>query len=572
MNYVKKIKYIGLVWCGFTFCCLAVAEIIWQDNFNSANLDDWTVVDFVPNQKSDWHIYDGYLVHTSNIGGKKRLGSQIVAGNPEWRDYTVRSELVSTDDDYLGILFRYRDQNNYYRFFLSGQNGQIFLEKRLDGKVKRLGFVEEPLDYCKMTMTAAVHRDTLRVYLNDREYFSVIDSSHPTGKVGLMTCYNEGAYFDNIVVSEFHEPPMQVSAPQLDFWCGPYLQNVLGDSATIMWQTTLPVNSIVEYGLRKQSAERIEVPGSRKVHEICLRNLEKNSFYYYRVISDGLQSDWRSLRTYDPNRKKLRFALYSDSQNNFLVHRKIATAIEKHNPEFIVHAGDLAHGGRRADWATEFFQPAGELLSKVPVYVARGNHAYGSPHFAEYFSFPDKRHETYYSLQVGNAYFIFLDNAKTDFPDKNYYLDVDEDSPQYQWLVQQLSSAAAQRAEWLFVVAHVPCYSEFAGEKFAGNINVKKYVPLYRRYQVDAVFSGHIHAYERGGSEGVHYVICGGAGGTLDHKRERDIAEIEVSQAGHHYCIINIEGTHLSFKQYGINGRLRDSFEIEKGESQNKKK
>lgn len=211
-------------------------------------------------------------------------------------------------------------------------------------------------------------------------------------------------------------------------------------------------------------------------------------------------------------------------------------------------------------------------MSKTPVYVARGNHAYGSPHFAKYFSFPDKRHETYYSIQVGNAYFIFLDNAKADFPDKNYYLDVDEDSPQYQWLVQQLSCAAAQRAEWLCVVAHVPCYSEFAGEKFAGNINEKNYVPLYRRYQVDAVFSGHIHAYERGESDGVHYVIGGGAGETLDQKRERDIAEIEVSQAGHHYCIINIEGTRLSFKQSGIDGRQRDSFVIEKGELQNKKK
>lgn len=306
MNDLKRTKNIRLIWCGFLVSCLAAAEVIWQDNLDFANLDDWTVVDFVPNQKSDWHIYD----------------------------------------DYLGILFRYRDQNNYYRFFLSGQNGQIFLEKRLDGKVKRLGFIEVPLDYCKMTMTAAVHRDTLRVYLNDRKYFTVIDSSHPTGKVGLMTCYNEGAYFDNIVVAEFCKPPKVIRESQLDFWCGPYLQNVLGDSATIMWQTTVQASSIVEYGLRKQSAERIEVPGSRKVHEICLRNLKKNARYFYRVRSDSVQSDWFSFRTYDPDRKKLRFALYSDSQNNFIVHRKIAAAIEKHNPEFIVHAGDLAHGGR----------------------------------------------------------------------------------------------------------------------------------------------------------------------------------------------------------------------------------
>ncbi|MGC9363687.1 MAG: fibronectin type III domain-containing protein [Fidelibacterota bacterium] len=337
---------IGPILGSMLLTAMTDSAVIWQDDFDSEYLNGWTIVDLAPGQQSDWHVYDGFLVHTSNIGGKKQLGSHIVAGDREWRNYTVRAELVFTDDDYIGILFRYRDQKNYYRFFLSGQNGQSFLEKRVKGDIQRLGFFEESLDECKMTMTAAVHQDTIRVYLNDREYFTVIDSSHPTGKVGFMTCYNEGAYFDNIVVSEFYEPMIKVVKPRLDFRCGPYLQNVLGDSATIMWQTNLPANSIVEYGRRKGSARRIEVAGSRKIHEICLRNLRKNARYFYRVISDSLQSEWFSFRSYNPNRKKLRFALYGDSQNNFMVHRKIAVAIEKHDPEFIVHAGDLAHGGR----------------------------------------------------------------------------------------------------------------------------------------------------------------------------------------------------------------------------------
>lgn len=541
---------------------LPEANVIWKDDFNSPILKDWAIIDIAPGQKSDWHVYEGYLVNTSNIGGEQRLGSHIVAGNTDWRDYTVRAEIISTDDDYIGILFRYQDADNYYRFYVSGQNGQIFLEKRVNDKIVKLASAEEPLDFCKMTFTAAVRDDTIRVYINNREYFKIIDGSHPTGKVGFMTCYNEGAYFNNITVSTYYEIPVERKITKLEFWCAPYLQNVLGDSATIMWQTNLPSNSAVEYGLINEPQYRIEMADPKTVHEICLRNLKRDTQYFYRIISDTLTSAWYSFHSAKSNTDPFRFVLYSDSQNNFIIHKKIASELAKHQPDFIVSAGDLAHGGRRADWATEFFHPMKEILSSTPIYVSVGNHAYGSPHFTDYFSFPEKNHETYYSVQAGNAYFIFLDNAKADFPDKDYYTDIDIGSPQYDWLVKELGSDAAQKAEWLFVVAHVPCYSEYSEIVFTENVNT--YVPLYKHYNVDAVFSGHVHVYERGVSEGVCYIITGGAGGTLDFNKHRDINEIQVTHTGHHYCIVDIEGSKLTFRQYSIDGVLCDSFSIDK--------
>jgi len=538
------------------------SNVIWREDFNSDSLKGWTVVDLAPREKSDWHVYEGYLVHTSNIGGAERLGSHIVAGDAGWRDYTVRSEFVSTDDDYIGILFRYRDPDNYYRFYVSGQNGIIFLEKRVNGEIVELASAEEPLEFCKMSLAAAVHRDRIRVYLNDREYFNIRDNSHPAGKVGLMTCYNEGAYFDNITVSAYHKVREQHETVRPERRCGPYLQNVLGDSDTIMWQTNLPYGSVVEYGLEQEPQHRIEAPGLHTVHEVRLHGLMPGTQYFYRVISDTLVSDWYSLRTMPAGTEKFRFALYGDSQNNFIVHKKIAAQMAKHQPDFIVSVGDLAHGGRRADWTTEFFCPMQDILTSVPVYVSVGNHAYGSPHFTEYFDFPESSHETYYSIQVGNAYFIFLDNARTAYPDKKYYTDIKAGSPEYDWLVKELSSPAAQNAEWLFVVAHVPCYSEYSDVEYPENVS--SFVPLYERYHVDAVFSGHIHVYERGIADGVCYVISGGSGGRLDFNKYRDIDEIQVTRTGHHFCIVDIEGGKMTLRQYGIDGVLRDSFSIDK--------
>ena len=94
-----------------------------SDAFNGT-LANWTVVDEGPNERPyRWVISNGQLLQQSNTGGGSPAGSDPVKpgtyfmpGNPNWTDYSFGVSLMSQDNDAIGVMFRYRDGQNYYRF------------------------------------------------------------------------------------------------------------------------------------------------------------------------------------------------------------------------------------------------------------------------------------------------------------------------------------------------------------------------------------------------------------------------------------------------------------------------
>jgi Calcineurin-like phosphoesterase len=82
---------------------------------------------------------------------------------------------------------------------------------------------------------------------------------------------------------------------------------------------------------------------------------------------------------------------------------------------------------------------------------------------------------------------------------------------QTRWLRRHL---AASTATWKVVVFHHPAYS--CGGYLSNPAVVDRWVPLFRRYGVDLVLSGHDHNYQRfAPSHGVTYIVDGGGGQTL---------------------------------------------------------
>ncbi|NIS80522.1 MAG: hypothetical protein GTO14_10040, partial [Anaerolineales bacterium] len=69
---------------------------------------------------ADWKIKGGELRQTSNIYGGKiqpkpihKPGTYALAGEVSWTDYRVIVHLRSGDDDAIGLMFRYKDKDNY---------------------------------------------------------------------------------------------------------------------------------------------------------------------------------------------------------------------------------------------------------------------------------------------------------------------------------------------------------------------------------------------------------------------------------------------------------------------------
>lgn len=536
-------------------------NIIWYDNFNNGDISKWTVIDQVPDEPSSWHTERGYLIENSNMGNsKKMLGTHIIAGDSTWKDYCIKTNIIGTDDDFIGVIFRYINKDNYYCFIHSSQRRVTMLAKRVSGVYSILDEYKSKDAYCQFTLMISSLHDTLKVYLDDEKILEASDTDLDRGKVGFLSCDNVGLYVDYIQVYSEYDIVHKEKHNLINR--GPYVQSVLDDKATIIWGTNFPSNSIVEYGLSVEG--RMEVSSNEVTtnHEIHLTDLMPETNYFYRIRSDSLVGNWNTFKSAINSDTPFRFIAYGDTQLDFLRHRDIVKQISKHDFDLIVHVGDVVQCGPRENWNVEFFDPLSNILKNKPVYVSIGNHQLNGEYFYDYFSFPEQTHENYYSIEYGNSYFIFLDNRRAAYPDKLFYPEISKGSAQYNWLESQLSSKEAQEAEWLFVVAHVPSFVNNSQEYFG---DCKNYlVPLFEKYSVDISFSGHVHGYDRGEVKNVNYVVTGGGGGHLDKKKSRMITAESKFQLIYNYCLVNIDANRLIFKAYDIDGEMIDQFEITK--------
>ena len=535
-------------------------NILWRADFESGNLSGWEIIDDVPGEPSNWYIDKGFLVQDTDAGDKGRLiGTNIINGNTEWDNYVLRVNLACTDDDFIGILFRYNDNENYYRLIMSSERKEIIVDKKVNGEFITLAkYTDEEWQYVKYSATIFLKDENIKVYLNDKQFFDINDNQFSKGKIGFTSVANLGSFFDDITIySNYEIIPVEIKH---EITRGPYLQNVLESHAVIMWDTSLPSNSIVEYGLSKEP-QWSKVSEEQVVkHEIKLENLKPETVYYYRIKSGEITSEWFSFKTEVNENTPFSFIAYSDTQMNFLRHYEITEQMSKYDFDFIINCGDVVQRGPRSDWDTEFFNPLKNILKEKPLYAAIGNHELNNENFYKNFSFPSEKYENYYSFKYGNCFFVFIDNPRAAYPNKTYYPDYKPGSGQYKWLDSTLASEEAQSAEWLFTASHVPSYVGGKQDHFEGN---KKYlVPLFEKYGVDISFSGHVHGYERGEVNGVSYIITAGGGGTQNKRNVSKLKQYKAFKLVYNFCRIEIKGKTLFFKAYDNYNTLIDEMEI----------
>jgi 3',5'-cyclic AMP phosphodiesterase CpdA len=105
---------------------------------------------------------------------------------------------------------------------------------------------------------------------------------------------------------------------------------------------------------------------------------------------------------------------------------------------------------------------------------------------------------TRYRRTVGNVDLFVLNSNRVN-------------SRQTAWLKLRL---AASTARWQIVVFHHPAWT--CGEYRSNALVVDRWVPLFERYGVDLVLSGHDHNYQRFAEyHGVRYLVHGGGGAHL---------------------------------------------------------
>src|SRR5215208_1869749 len=166
--------------------------------------------------------------------------------------------------------------------------------------------------------------------------------------------------------------------------------------------------------------------------------------------------------------------------------KKTSKNIQDKNPELVIAAGDLSYKGQGDCW-TNIISPFESKLK-----VSMGDHEYHDTEggkigvMNEYLN-PLNLAKTYYSFDLNNVHFVFMDP----------YLDYRPGSEQYQSIENDLKTASTNpKIDWTFVVEHIPMYS--SPSKHPADSTIRDtYHPLFDKYGVDLVFSGDNHNYQR---------------------------------------------------------------------------
>jgi len=262
---------------------------------------------------------------------------------------------------------------------------------------------------------------------------------------------------------------------------------------------------------------------------------------------------------YNKKEEGFSFAVYGDTRDGHSYHQQIVGLMDSKNPDFIFNVGDLVNEGCIMEQWDTFLnivkdvckskdgltncQNSQNYLDTV-YYPVIGNHDRVNECPDSFFSiFPFLKNQRYYTFEHENAFFIILDS--------NLKNETAENTPQYNWLVEQLEMGKGY--DYTFVFFHHPvrpCIGHFP--------DIEKYwEPLFEEYQVEAVFNGHDHNYARHEIDGVNYIVAGGGGAPLDSVPP-DCGVKAVS--AYSFVIIKINGNKIEYKVYDINNEIIDEF------------
>jgi hypothetical protein len=204
------------------------------------------------------------------------------------------------------------------------------------------------------------------------------------------------------------------------------------------------------------------------------------------------------LRIKVTNPEDFTFAVFGDNRGNHSFFDPLLRDISQNGEiAFAIGLGDHVNGGQNGKYR-RFFKQLHEGL-KIPFLATIGNRDLygGSGNYRDIFG------PTYYSFQVGQAYFLVLDAAT----------EMDFDKAERQWLEEELQKSQAAQVRIVFM--HVPPFDVRGGEFHKVPKYGKDLLDLFRRNNVTHLFASHIHGYFTGVSEGIPYTITGGGGARL---------------------------------------------------------
>ena len=355
---------------------------------------------------------------------------------------------------------------------------------------------------------------------------------------------------------------------------GPYVQDVRKDRATVCWVTQ---EAEVKFGTSPNNLQLCTE--EIKVHEIILENLEPNTTYYYD-IGFG-QAGKGHLKTAPEYGTSFQFVVVGDTRfanQPREIQAKLITAIEKQNPSFVINTGDLVTDGTDPSHWDTFFKMNQELIKSTPYYVSLGNHEKNSKYFYQYFSFP--KNENYFSFNWSNCHFVILDSEGPHY-EPEHPLDYQQRKTfekemntfwekQLTWLCDDLKNH--REFDFTLVFMHQPLFSLKDSRREEQKEFQKRFAQIFEDFEVDIVFSGHDHNYQRHFVKPVHYIVTAGGGAGLYDMGKPFLKYTRKISKKHHYVLVKVDGKKLTSTALTEDGDIIEQFTIPFDDNKDKKR
>jgi 3',5'-cyclic AMP phosphodiesterase CpdA len=239
------------------------------------------------------------------------------------------------------------------------------------------------------------------------------------------------------------------------------------------------------------------------------------------------------------------------------VARQMVQRREKIPYEFTIMLGDnIYEKGEEKDIKPRFEDPYKDLLGAgVKFYAALGNHDIikGLQFQTNYPNFN----------MGGRRYYNFVKGSSENHENllEFFALDSNEMTPeQLKWLDESL---AASKARWKIVFCHHSIYSSARMHSQYTKLRAQL-EPLYVKYGVSVVFSGHSHCYERiKPQQGVHYFTEGASGEIKRKKLDQDTKFFAAGEdSKNSFLIVQAGENELKVEAVAADGSLIDSYTI----------
>lgn len=185
--------------------------------------------------------------------------------------------------------------------------------------------------------------------------------------------------------------------------------------------------------------------------------------------------------------------------------------------EFVVHCGDMAPSGQPSEFDS-FQDTIGDVA--IPVMTTLGNHDVKFDGEEEYSS---RFGSSAYSFEYSGVRFAFVDSSDQSISEA-----------EIAWMRDALEGA-----ERKVVVTHMPSHDPFGNNHTLDNASCDRMQEFVPDEGVDAVFTGHIHAYHLTQMDGTDCLITGGAGGSL-------------VDGVHHLVIVTVDEDGFSYEKVDI--------------------